>query len=450
MGYVEQYASVDTPYGESGPYYDDLGHRGADYDAGAGEPIYAYSNFVCEYVGSTGGLGGVVGLRIPDGYAGWAHIVPAVSVGDSGGPNTIIGYAAGEGDDHGSAWTGPHIHTTFSPVNAANAATGVRPLQDPAPLIDSYRNQTGTAASGVSGANDASLRNVQGDGVTYWEPTGDLAIRIGNALMRSGDLGADYAPYNDGDPGNNWRLGVQRALVRYGYWQGEPDGLLGLHGLAAVQVLARDHGGYTGDIDSDPQINSWNGFAAGMDALNPVAAPAPVVEVPAPAPTPEPAPVVVEPAPTVVEPAPVVVEPVPTVVEPVPTVVEPATATTPAAPSVNYRPINQADVTALQGAIPAVTVAEGALGEIIDDPKTRRKVYSTWVVIGLVIQALTGAVIAGATAALAAVSAGWSFWLVIAISVFAGIAGAYVALTPQVATLARANTRGSVSSDQQH
>lgn len=434
MGYQDQYATVSTPFGEAGPYYDALGHRGADYSASAGEPIYSYSNFVCEYVGSSGALGGVLGLRIPDGYAGWAHIVPAVAVGDSGGPGTVIGYAAGWNDDHGSSWTGPHIHTTFSPVSAANAALGVRPLQDPAPLIDSYRGQTGTAASGVTGANDASLRNVQGDGITYWEPTGDLAIEIGNGLMALGALPADYAPHNDGDPGKVWRTGGQQALVMTGYWSGEPDGLFGLHGLAGVQCFARDHGGYTGDIDSDPQINSWRGFAAGLAALT-TPAPAPIADsAPEPEPVPEPTPVAVEPTPEpVIEP---VVEPVVNSEPIAAPAVEPATPQL-ATPE-TYRPINQGDVMTLD-AIPAVTVADGALGEIIDDPKARRRVYSIWVIIGLTLQALTGGVIAGAAAAVAAVSAGWTVWLVVAVAVFAGIAGAYVALTPQVATLARAN-----------
>lgn len=441
MTWQDQYSTVTTPYGEPGEYYDSLGHRGADYPAAAGDPIYAYSNFVVEYVGSSGGLGGVIGLRIPNGYAGWAHIIPALKVGDSGGPGTIIGYACGAGDNHGTAWTGPHIHTTFSPVSAGNAATGVRPLQDPAPLIDSYRGQTGTAASGVSGANDASLRNVQGDGITYWEPTGQLAQDIGNGLMALGALPADYAPHNDGDPGSVWRTGVQQALVTTGYWSGAPDGLLGLHGLAGVQTFAHDHGGYTGDIDSDPQINSWRGFAAGLAALT-APAPAPVEVAPEPAPvaTPEPVaePVTVptvepEPAPTPIAP-----EPEPVTVPTVP--VEPVTVPASSVPVTTYRPINQGDVMTLD-AIPNVTVADGALGEIIDDPKARRRVYSIWVIIGLTLQALTGGVIAGAGAAVAAVTAGWSVGLVIGAAVFAGIAGAYVALTPQVATLARANVK---------
>lgn len=81
------------------------------------------------------------------------------------------------------------------------------------------------------------------------------------------------------------------------------------------------------------------------------------------------------------------------------------------------------------------------LGEIIDEPKARRRIYTVWVLIGLTLQALTGGVIAGAAAAVAAVAAGWSFWLIVGVAVFAGIAGAYVALTPQVATLARANVK---------
>lgn len=443
MGFQEQYATVTTPFGELGAFYDELGHRGADYAASAGEPIYAYSNFVVEFVGSTGGLGGVIGLRTPTGWAGWAHIIPALGEGASGGPDTIIGYAAGPNDDHGSAWDGAHIHTTFSPVSASNAATGIRPLQDPAPIINEYRGATGTSVNGSTGANDASLRNVQGDGITYWEPTGDLAIEIGQRLIAAGALPQSYQDegHNDGDPGKVWRAGVQQALINTGYWSGTPDGLLGLHNLAGVQNLAHDHGGYTGDVDSDPQINSWTRFRDGLAALF------------APAPQPEPAPPAVQAAPVEEAPSepelvavpeqaepvvnvPVIIEPEPQ--SPVEAEATPESVEPPATEPFSFRPINQGDVMTLD-AIPAVAVADGALGEIIDDPKSRRRVYSIWVIIGLTLQALTGGVIAGAAAAVAAVSAGWTVWLVVAVAIFAGIAGAYVALTPQVATLARAN-----------
>lgn len=90
--------------------------------------------------------------------------------------------------------------------------------------------------------------------------------------------------------------------------------------------------------------------------------------------------------------------------------------------------------------IPTVTVQDGALGAIIEEPATRKRVYSVWVVIGLVLIATTAAVIAGGATALLASQQGWPLWLVVLVAIYAGLAGAYGALSPQMAMLARANT----------
>ncbi|KQR97704.1 MAG: hypothetical protein J0I33_07820 [Microbacterium ginsengisoli] len=95
--------------------------------------------------------------------------------------------------------------------------------------------------------------------------------------------------------------------------------------------------------------------------------------------------------------------------------------------------------------IPAVTVQDGALGAIVESTSTRKRVYSAWILIGLALQAIVAGIIAG-TASFAAVAAlGWPLLVSVAAAILGAVAGAYAALTPQVATLARANTSSTTS-----
>lgn len=103
-----------------------------------------------------------------------------------------------------------------------------------------------------------------------------------------------------------------------------------------------------------------------------------------------------------------------------------------------YRPINQEDIMAIQN-LPQVTVEDGALDRVIEDPDTRKKVYSFWTIFGMVLQAVGAGMVAGATAAVATVAIGWALPLVVGLAIFAGISAAYMSLTPQVTQLARAN-----------
>lgn len=137
MSLAQCYGTLSTPFGELGPFYDSLGHRGADYRRAAGQPILAYDDMEVEYVGRSAGLGGVIGLRRLGlgGFAGFAHVVGAAKAGTVIELGEPLAWVAGWDDDHGSLWSGPHIHTTDSASSAYNAAIGVRPLRDPAPLI---------------------------------------------------------------------------------------------------------------------------------------------------------------------------------------------------------------------------------------------------------------------------------------------------------------------------
>lgn len=90
--------------------------------------------------------------------------------------------------------------------------------------------------------------------------------------------------------------------------------------------------------------------------------------------------------------------------------------------------------------IPTVELEAGALGAIVEHPEARKKIYSTWVIIGLVIQGVTAALIGGASLAALATAAGLAFLLVVGLAILGGAAAAYGALSPQVTMLARANT----------
>lgn len=236
------------------------------------------------------GLGNVVCIATDAGfYLGYAHLNSRwVEVGQRVNVNDLVGTLG----NTGSLSYGAHTHVTVS-TSSNDPSSG--PTIDPLPYIIAARDG-GAVPGGInggSGANDASLRRIGGDDILYWEPTGGLAQRIGAAMIATTALPPDYAQYNDGDPGSNWRIGVQQALINTGYWDGTPDGLLGVNNLNGIQQLAFDRGGYTDVIDADPQINSWTGFAVALESLIP-AAPTPAPEA-AVIPTPEPAPEVIIP-----------------------------------------------------------------------------------------------------------------------------------------------------------
>ena len=142
------YARVSSPFGASGEMWQ-TGHGGADYAADAGDPVMVYAPGVIRYTGSSGWGGGLVGMDLDSGeFAGWAHIDPIWGVpGQRVKPGDIIGLVAGFDGNHGYQWTGPHIHTTRSRLSAKAAATGVRPLIDPAPGIAAALQTSGDEMS---------------------------------------------------------------------------------------------------------------------------------------------------------------------------------------------------------------------------------------------------------------------------------------------------------------
>lgn len=379
-------------------------HRGLDVNGwGTGTDVpnlYAGTVSRSEW---QSGLGNVVCVAADAGfYVGYAHLDERyVNEGDRVDAGTIVG-ALG---NTGSLSYGAHTHVTVS-YDSNNPSSG--PVVDPYPFIIAARDGGNTPGGGGSGANDASLRQVWGDNVVYYEPTGDLAIRIGNAMMATTALPADYVQYNDGDPGSTWRTGIQQALINTGYWQGTPDGELGVNNLNGVQQLATDRGGYTYGVDADPQIYSWNGFAVALESYIPAA--------PAPDPTPELAPT---PAPEPVTPG---VTPTP---EPTP-LPEPTPIPTPTPEEKPMPEITQEEKDkqlANQAAL-AANIQAVDLGSIVENPRARKVLWAVYGLTGLFIIGIMG----GLTAAQ---------WLAPEWFIFA--TGVYTAVSPAFASLAIAN-----------
>lgn len=113
-------------------------------------------------------------------------------------------------------------------------------------------------------------------------------------------------------------------------------------------------------------------------------------------------------------------------------------------------------VSAALADIPQVSVDDGALGAIVTRASDRRRIYTWWTIIGLVLQGVaagTGSALASGFALWAALTlgvddqvrdavAGWVPLIVVAVAVFAFVGGAYRALSAQVSSLAVANTAG--------
>lgn len=187
MSLESVYARVSSPFGASGEMWQ-TGHGGADYAADAGDPVMAYEPGVIRYTASSGWGGGLVGMDLDSGeFAGWAHIDPIwVAPGQRVKPGDIIGLVAGFNGNHGYQWTGPHIHTTRSRLSAKAAATGARPLIDPAPGIAAALQASGDEmtpeqAQQLSAVYAAIFgpANVDAGEVSWKNPTGTQTAQYG-------------------------------------------------------------------------------------------------------------------------------------------------------------------------------------------------------------------------------------------------------------------------------
>lgn len=167
--------------------------------------------------------------------SGTRHLAEAWGI--NAGVNTIEAYCAATG----ARYLG------YSDLNGGNSLPFTAPTPEPTPTP----------------APAGELRQVEGDGVTYYEPIGALAKRIGAALEARGRVEQPFD--NDCDPGRNWRSGVQRTLANAGLYSGDIDGRLGPNNIRQVQEYAAKFGDYRYKIDGDPRVNSWAGFALGLE-----------------------------------------------------------------------------------------------------------------------------------------------------------------------------------------
>lgn len=133
MNAAQQYAVTSNPFGARGKYYGAAGHRGADFRADAGDIIYSPVSGTVVAVGKTKALGTYVVVEVAPGwFFGWAHVINPPPVGLTVKVDDAIANVAGEGDEPGSSWSGPHIHTSYS-TNRLGIISGA--VADPVPFI---------------------------------------------------------------------------------------------------------------------------------------------------------------------------------------------------------------------------------------------------------------------------------------------------------------------------
>ena len=234
-------------------------HGGLDFPHGSGTPIPSVFSGVVIAKGTSAELGCYTQVQAANGKIfTYCHSQEpsSLSVGQSISQGDVVNLVGARGNA-----TGSHLHLAVGNT----ASVGYSVCEDPWPWVQ--RALAGEDISGTPGPTpppSAELRKVNGDGVVYYEPVGELAKRIGNQLAARGRVDLPFD--NDGDPGMNWRRGVQRTLINAGLWSGTVDGLLGPNNLRGVQEYAAKFGDYAGNpIDTDPRVNSWTNFALGLE-----------------------------------------------------------------------------------------------------------------------------------------------------------------------------------------
>jgi Peptidase family M23 len=122
---------LGNTFGQKGPYYGKLGHRGVDFNGhAAGTPIPSWVSGVVVWKQNYSILGNTVIIRrTGGGYVGFCHMRAASPL--ALGAKVLVGQTVGHVGSTGSASSGPHLHTTLEPtvnIGTANA-------QDPLPSI---------------------------------------------------------------------------------------------------------------------------------------------------------------------------------------------------------------------------------------------------------------------------------------------------------------------------
>lgn len=246
-------------------------HRGADYRRGAGQVIVAYetctvtnSDFYSSALGHC-----LTATRARDGKSiGWAHIRKGTrpANGTVLQPGDQVGIVAGWGEDPGSAWSGPHIHTT---EDDGNDWTHIYQGQNSDPVPDITAAKAGTAGGGgtpvvnyhwwdlsaeAMGACQRMLNRIKlyggTDGGTGPEDNdfGERSVKgMQEFFKRRGYLPGDYevdgVPHNaDQNAPSNYGFAMQKFAHESGY-DGLDDGLPGPYTSQFVVQSANKVGG---------------------------------------------------------------------------------------------------------------------------------------------------------------------------------------------------------------
>ncbi|ATB33619.1 GH25 family lysozyme [Melittangium boletus] len=231
-------------FGVTGPYYGPLGHRGLDIAASAGQAIPALRSGTVRRVQYSSVVGHTIAIEsAPGDFSGYDHVIRTrVSVGDFVQQGDIIAYAAGPGDDHGSAWSGPHLHLTRGSTDRCAFGENV---SDPAPLIRSVLG-TGSGGGTAPGGGSGGIQ---------------VSVEEGKILQRVAQRGGYTGPVDGVLGANTWK-GVQTVIKNKGFYTGPVDGAPGEQTWKGVQKLAQ-LGGYTGPVDGFPGqytyagLNNW-------------------------------------------------------------------------------------------------------------------------------------------------------------------------------------------------
>lgn len=134
-----------NPFGIKGPLYGPEGHRGQDVPVGAHGQVYALRGGTVVSSARSSVLGNYYVIKVGSAdYDGYCHQLNPHALNSQIVQGQPVSIAAGPGDYHGSAWTGPHLHLTNG-LAVTSVYQGV--VRDPRPIIQA---QLTAAAAGGS------------------------------------------------------------------------------------------------------------------------------------------------------------------------------------------------------------------------------------------------------------------------------------------------------------
>jgi hypothetical protein len=125
-------------------------HSGHDLGAaeGARRQVGALAGGTVTQVGRRRDVGGFIEVRVSKTrWDTYCHVIPDVQVGDELDIRSVLLRVASEADDHGTLWTGDHVH--FMVAHQADAIDNRSITVDPAPYIRAGLTASGGGFAGV-------------------------------------------------------------------------------------------------------------------------------------------------------------------------------------------------------------------------------------------------------------------------------------------------------------